>query len=586
MKFYTLVVCSTLIAVAAPLLGGGECEAAEAARRPNVILIMTDDQGYGDVGAHGNTMIQTPHLDRLAAESTRLTNFHVDPTCAPTRAALMTGRFSVRTGVWHTIMGRSLLRRDEHTLANAFADNDYTTGIFGKWHLGDNYPYRPHDRGFDEVFIHGGGGVGQTPDYFGNDYFDDTYFHNGQPEQVEGYCTDVWFDRALDFIAESREQPFFCYLATNAPHSPYRVDAKYSQPYVDQGVPRNMANFYGMITNFDENLGRLLARLDELQLAENTILIFMTDNGTAAGVDPNRSAGAGWRGFDARMRGKKGSAYDGGHRVPFYIRWPAEFETTREIDQLAAHIDVLPTLAELCGFQEMPEVALDGTSLAPLLHGDADDWPERTLVVDSQRIEHPEKWRQSAVMAQRWRLVNGGQLFDIQADPAQKRDVAAEHSVVVAELRSEYEAWWRSVSKRFDEMCPIVLGHEAENPTLLTGHDWHTPIKQGPWHQGLVRNEEFFGNGPWSVEVSQPGRYAITLYKQPPYMDHPLEAAAARLKIADIDDRQKPKRDAASVRFEVTLPEGETQLQTWLTDAATGKTRGAYYVEVERLGPA
>ena len=190
---------------------------------PNVVLVVTDDQGYGDLGCHGNPILRTPNLDALYRRSVRLTDFHVGPTCAPTRASLMTGRYCNRTGVWHTIMGRSLLRRDEVTMADVFAAGGYRTGIFGKWHLGDNYPYRPQDRGFHEVLIHGGGGVGQTPDAWGNDYFDDTYLHNGTPEKFSGYCTDVWFDGAMRFIEDNRDRPFFAYLATNAPHSPYRV---------------------------------------------------------------------------------------------------------------------------------------------------------------------------------------------------------------------------------------------------------------------------------------------------------------------------------------------------------------------------
>ena len=260
------------------------CEQSPKLIKPNVILIITDDQGYGDIGFHGNDWIQTPNIDLLAKESVRLTDFHVGTTCAPTRSGLMTGRNCNRVGVWHTVMGRSLLRKSEVTMADVFKSNGYATGMFGKWHLGDNYPYRPHDRGFEEAFYHGGGGVSQSPDYWDNDYFDDTYFRNGEPEKVSGYCTDVWFSSALEFIERNREKPFFCYLSTNAPHGPYHVPQKYIDLYKDKSAIPN-PNFYGMITNVDENLGTFRIRLEELGLADNTILIFMTDNGTAAGVE-------------------------------------------------------------------------------------------------------------------------------------------------------------------------------------------------------------------------------------------------------------------------------------------------------------
>ncbi|MEZ6120615.1 MAG: arylsulfatase [Pirellulaceae bacterium] len=278
--------------------------------RPNVILIMTDDQGYGDMGAHGNPVLKTPNLDRLYSQAIRMTDFHVDPTCSPTRSALLSGRYSTKTGVWHTICGRSLMAADELTLAEIFKANGYATGMYGKWHLGDAYPLRPQDQGFDDVVCHGGGGVGQTPDYFDNDYFDDTYWRNGQTEKFEGYCTDVWFREATRFISQHQDEPFFVYLATNAPHGPYLVDEKYRQPYDQQD--RNTSRFFGMIANIDENVGRLRSFLKENNLDQNTLFIFMTDNGTAQGEGV----------FNADMRGKKGSEYDGGHRVPCFFYWP------------------------------------------------------------------------------------------------------------------------------------------------------------------------------------------------------------------------------------------------------------------------
>jgi len=561
---------------------------AESAKKPpNVVLVMTDDQGYGDLGCHGNPIIRTPNIDRLYGQSVHLTDFHVSPTCSPTRAALMTGRYCNRTGVWHTIMGRSLLRRDEKTMANVFAAGGYRTAIFGKWHLGDNYPFRPQDRGFQEVLVHGGGGVGQTPDYWGNDYFDDTYRHNGQPEKFTGYCTDVWFDGALRFIEANKDRPFFCYIPTNAPHGPFNVAEKYSAPYRDKNVPS--AAFYGMIENIDENMGRLMAKLKSLDIEDNTILIFMTDNGTAAGVATNRQ-GEVTKGTGAGMRGRKGSEYDGGHRVPCFIRWPAGgLEGARDVGRLTAHMDILPTLIEMCGLDKPAGVTFDGDSLVPLLNGQAGTWPERTLVVDSQRVENPEKWRQSAVMTDRWRLINGKELYDMTADPGQKEDVAGDHPPVVDKLRAAYEDWWTDTSARFGEYCEIVIGSDEENPARLTCHDWHT--REIPWNQRQIR-AGLEANGFWAVEIERDGTYEFALRRWPEEADTPITAAVpggkaisatqARVEIADVDVTKPVTENAAAVTFEVRLRPGKARLQTWFTDE-NGASRGAYYVYVKRV---
>ena len=566
---------------------------AHAATRPNVIVVITDDQGYGDLGAHGNPMIQTPHLDRIHAESVRLTDFHVDPTCSPTRSALMTGRYSTRTGVWHTIQGRSLMASSEVTLAEVFRGGGYRTAMFGKWHLGDNFPCRPQDQGFDVTFYHGGGGVGQTPDFFGNDYFDDVYFRDGVPEKVTGYCTDVWFDNALSFIdgAASQTTPFFVYLSTNAAHGPFLVDGKYSKPYVDQGVEKSMAAFYGMITNLDENLGRLVARLKNLGLADDTILIFLTDNGTAAGfrsgAKRDRSSGT-YPGFNAGMRGSKGSEYDGGHRVPCFVRWPGGgIEGGRDIADLSAHIDLLPTLADLCHLDRPAQVQLDGRSLAGRLRGAAAPIPERTLFVHSQRIEFPKKWRKLAVLEGRFRLVGGRELYDIGADPAQERDLAAEHPDRVAALRSAYEDWWKTLAGGFDSYVRLAIGSREENPATLTAHDWHTQDRPVPWNQGHIRRGQW-SNGFWAVEVARPGRYEITLRRLPKEAPGGLEAVSARLQIGGRHFEQDVGHpdagtEAKFARFRTELAAGPTRLETWLTDAQ-GRTRGAYFVDVEWLG--
>jgi arylsulfatase A-like enzyme len=562
-----------------------------------VILVITDDQGYGDLGVHGNAVIRTPHLDRLAQESVRLTDFHVDPTCSPTRAALLTGRYSTRTGVWHTIMGRSLMAPGERTIAELFGQAGYRTGMLGKWHLGDNYPLRPHDQGFEEAFYHGGGVVGQVGDHFGNDLYDDTYFRNGVPEAVTGYATDVWFDEALSFIQRHRDRPFFLYLAPSAAHWPYFVDEKYVQPYLDAGVPPTMARFYGMITNIDENVGRLTARLRESGLEENTILVFMTDNGSAEGWSNWRDEPGAWKGYNAGMRAGKGSEYEGGHRVPFFVRWPAGGITDgREVDLLCAHIDVLPTLAEMCGV-DLPEgLRLDGRSLVPVLKGasaagattagrpprDAGGPAHRVLFVHSQRVDVPVKWRQSSVMTERWRLVDGERLYDIGADPGQEADVAASHPDVVEQLRGSYDLWWASLEPVFDDVVRIGIGADAANPTALTSHDWRTGDEsQVVWNANQV-NSAHPGNGYWAVDVMRAGRYEIELRRWPRPSRLGIDAQRARLKIGGVEAEKVTSPFDSHATFRVELDAGPTTLQSWLT-GRRGEARGAYFVYVRRL---
>ncbi len=576
-----------------------------AGEKPNIVFVLTDDQGYGELGCHGNPVIRTPHIDQLHGASFRLTNYHVGPTCAPTRAGLMTGHYHNSTGVWHTIGGRSLLRQDEWSLAMALSEGGYATGLFGKWHLGDNYPYRPQDRGFQEVVAHGGGGVGQTPDYWGNNYRDDRYAVNGEWLPFQGYCTDVWFDQALCFIERYRDRPFFCYISTNAPHSPFIVDRRYSDPYLGQVEHQDRANFYGMITCIDENVGLLRRKLSEWGLAENTILIFMTDNGTAGGatLDENQFVVGG---YNAGMRGVKGSEYEGGHRVPFFLHWPGGgFDRGRDVPELTANVDIMPTLLDLCGI-DPGEHTFDGRSLVPFLRSEGTDWPDRTIVTDSQRVAYPIKWRKSATMTQRWRLINGVELYDILADPGQQHDVAAEHPDVVAHLCEGYERWWAKVSQQFDGTIPIPIGQDVDDPMLLTTHDWRNDPVACAWNQSQIR-AGLECNGYWEMDVMRAGRYRFELRRWPRQEDRAIAAGIpgplkpftaeiedgwgggraipltwARLRVADVEQRMAIAADDRYAEFVVDLQPGETRLQTFLGDD-DGNAIGAYYVYVTRL---
>ncbi len=576
--------------------------------RPNIVFVLTDDQGYGELGCHGNPVIRTPNMDALYRESIRLTDYHVGPTCAPTRAGLMTGHYHNSTGVWHTIGGRSLLRKDEWSLATALSEAGYVTGLFGKWHLGDNYPYRPQDRGFQYVVAHGGGGVGQTNDYWGNNYHDDTYAVNGSWQPFEGYCTDVWFYEALAFIERNRDRPFFCYLSTNAPHSPYIVDASYSDPYVGKVEHEERARFYGMITKIDEDLGLLRQQLAAWGLADNTILIFMTDNGTSGGatLDADQFVVTG---YNAGMRGIKGSEYEGGHRVPFFLHWPrGGLAEGRDVSQLTANVDIMPTLLELCGVDPGLHT-FDGRSLVPLFYGRDADWPDRIVVTDSQRLAHPVKWRKSATMTQRWRLINGQELYDIQADPEQRRDLAAAFPEVVTRLRAGYERWWDKVSQQFDGTIPITIGQPGVGTTLLTTHDWRNDPVACAWNQAQVR-AGMTCNGYWEIDVAQPGCYRFELRRWPrqenrglgegipgplkPFTavisegwggGRALPLVRAGIRAGDFEAEKPVRAHEPYAEFFATLNAGETRLQTFLYDEAGGEI-GAYFVYVDLISAA
>ncbi len=567
---------------------------------PNILFILTDDQGYGDLRCHGNTEIQTPNLDKLHSESVRLTNFHSGTTCAPTRAGLMSGMDCNRAGAWHTVMGRSFLSTRYETLPDLLKKNGYRTGIFGKWHLGDNYPYRPRDRGFDDVLTHGGGGIGQTPDYWNNDYFNDFYFRNGNPEKFTGYCTDIWFNEAFEFMhkASSAERPFFCFLSANAPHGPHHVPQKYIDLYKDNpNVPH--PNFYGQITNFDENLGLLEQGLERLGIKENTILIFMTDNGTSMGADLDDEKYV-IRGYNAGMRGKKGSEYEGGHRVPLFIRFPESIRIQKgELNALTNYTDFMPTLLDLVDIRSTDN--FDGTSLMPLLRtGNQPELNDRILVVDTQRIEFPQKWKNTCVMQNQWRLINNQELYHLEQDPEQRDNVIEQYPVIAKKLENAYEKHWANLKPDLEQINRIVVGSEYENPALLTCHDWHSE-QLPPWHQNHIR-EGKVNNGYWLLDVQRAGEYVIRLYRWPPYLQKKLSdtmkmgdkvpggvpfkqglslnLSSAKVHIQDKIYNQKSSVLAKYFEFNVSLKKGPAALQTWLLDGLK-RDRGAYYVEIE-----
>ena len=472
-----------------------------AGSRPNIVLVMSDDQGYAPIGRLGHPWIRTPNLDAMYDASVRLSRFFVSPVCAPTRAALMTGRDPLKNGVTHTILERERLTLAAVTLPQVLKTAGYATGIFGKWHLGDEAPYQPERRGFDEVFIHGGGGIGQyythcssadapvnkgnPDDYSTRGYTNPVIRHNGTFVQTRGYCTDVFFTAALGWIKERADgrEPFFAYIATNAPHIPFLAPAKNARRFKDLGFPDKVygggaAGFYGMIENLDENMGRLLATLERWGLSENTVVIFMSDNGMSGSVGektPDVPLGHMRDGTplfhdNAGMKGRKSSVDEGGVRVPFFVRWSGKLAPGRDIDRIAGHIDILPTFAALAG-AKLPPNQVEGRNLLPLLEYPHAEWPDRYLFNhQSWRCKPGQnmddfKWQGFSVRNQRFRLV-GKALFDMQTDPGQTTDVAVAHPDVVKAMRTAWDKFWQ-------EARPLLVNENAPLSTTQPYGEWY-----------------------------------------------------------------------------------------------------------------
>ncbi len=535
---------STVAAVlAVGFLAGCAPTAREGSRPPNLILILTDDQGYGDVGVHGNAEIRTPNLDRFAREGVELSRFYVEPVCAPTRAALLTGRYHYRTGVIHTSRGGAKMHGDETTIAEVLRDAGYRTGIFGKWHLGDNYPMRPIDQGFEEALWHKGGGITQTPDQ-PNSYFDPWLWDGDEKVRKSGYCTDIFFDAALGFIEANSSEPFFVYLPTNTPHTPLQVAEDLWKPYADAGLDEDTARVYGMVENIDDNLGRLLAGLEELGLRENTVIAFISDNG------PQQIR------YTAGLRGRKGRNYDGGIRALSF--WQGPGFTTGKIDRVAAHIDVAPTFAELSGARRPGAWRVDGRSLVRLLTGSGDDGPGRTHFSQVHRGLSPKPFQNAAVVTERWKLVAGPdtfgdeewtlsddpplELYDLLGDPGEQNDLAAENGDVVDELRARYEAWFADVKASRDFTPGVIhLGAEGAGEQVLCRYQDSTFVDGAPT--------------TWSVVVERAGRYKLSV-RRPETFDGGQVEVEVNGELLSVDM-------LGYATGEVSLPAGPATLGVW-----------------------
>lgn len=436
------------------------------AKLPNVLLILTDDQGYGDLKIHRNQLIETPNMDNLAKESAQFERFYVSPLCAPTRASLLTGRYHLRTGTVSVSKGLEIMRENETTLAEIFKENGYKTGVFGKWHNGKHYPNHPNGQGFNEFFGFCGG--------HWTNYFDTMLEHNGKEVSTKGYITDILTGKALDFIENNKKQPFFCYVPYNAPHSPHQVPDKYFDKYKAKGLDDELASIYGMCDNMDENIGKLLKKLDDSGLSENTIVIFMTDNG------PN-----GVR-YNANMKGIKGSVDEGGVRVPCFVRWKGKI-IPHTIKTLGSHIDILPTLQEICGLKPIKTKPLDGISLAKSLF-EKDQKIERAIYSHVAQPEKNIKAFPGAVRTNQYRLIlkeNTTELYDMLKDPEQKNNIASKETVTLEKLKSDYKSWFVDVSKEIKPELSIPISsklnyielptyeaHFSGNITYKEGHGW------------------------------------------------------------------------------------------------------------------
>ena len=470
------------VAVCSGLLMG---VAAEAARKPNIILIMTDDQGYGQLGCQGHPWLETPHIDALYKESISFSNFHMSPTCAPSRAALLTGNVPFKNGVTHTGGARARLALSAVTLPQYLKQAGYTSGIFGKWHLGLEEKYQPGARGFDEVFVHGYGGIGQPKDVPGNKYVDPVIRHNGTFVKTKGFCTDVFFSQALGWIQQNKDKPFFAYISTNAPHGPYIAPAKNRLKFEQLGFDQSGAGFYGMIENIDENVGRLMACLGKWDLDENTLVIFLSDNGFARVASEQETVGARdgepLFAYQAGLKGYKKSPHEGGTKVPAFFRWKGVLKEGAVCKALSAHIDILPTLVEIAGGEVPKEI--DGKSLLPLLENPDAKWGDRNLFfhvgrwgsdkADQSKYDKTPGKAGFAVRNGRYRLVNHEELYDILNDPGEAHNLSAKKPEVVQTMQAAYDKWW-------DEVRPYMVNEGKQKVDPNPYHvNYQLQVKQG-----------------------------------------------------------------------------------------------------------
>ena len=563
---------------------------AWALDRPNVIIIFTDDQGYGDLSCHGNPILETPNFDKLHSESVRFDNFHVAPVCTPSRSELMTGLYAMRNKAGMVPAGRNLMRRDIVTMPEVFAANGYGTGLFGKWHLGDTYPHRPMDRGFQRVVWHKGWGLASEIEY-DNDYYYTRYLDEMEVKYSDLFCANLWFDEAMKWMDLQIEakQPFFSYIALNTPHSPFHALEEDYDKYKDQVDDPNVAHFFGLISNADDNYGRLDSWLEMRGIKDDTIIVFMNDNGSSRGDKI----------YNAGMRGKKGSGYEGGHRAICFIRWPnGGLGTPRTVNNLSHITDILPTFTDLLDF-DVPETGdpFDGVSLKPIIKNlDIIDENRKVIVQFGGRVR-PQKYYRSCVIWKNWRLNGEEELYELGSDPGQKNDVSTQHPEVVRELKRHYDAYWASIEDSIDVIEPVVIGNPAEPFTDLTSNNW---VEVDFDNRGRVAGANSMG-GIWEIKVEKAGVYLVRLSRWPLYMDRSLSSFGPAETIGgmpidpgralpiesgslSVDGNKpivaKPIASDSFIEMRIELSEGQHSLQGWFHDAQGTRLSGAFYGRV------
>ncbi len=561
--------------------------------RPNVIIVLSDDQGYGDFSCHGNPLLKTLALDKLHDESIRFDNFHVSPLCTPTRGQLMTGLDAFHNKAATVLTGRNIMRRDVPTMPEIFSENGYATGLFGKWHLGNSYPDRPMDRGFQKCVWHKGWGLLSEIEY-DNDYYETRYLDSLEIKQSGEYCTNLWFNKAMEWMDEmaSKKQPFFAYIALNAPHGPFHAPAQDFNFYKDKVDNSSTASFLGMIRNIDRNMARLENWMETRGLKDNTLIVYMTDNGGTGGVDV----------YNAGMRDKKGSNYDGGHRAACFMRWPAgNLASPRNLSCATQIQDLLPTFIDLLGLEQPSRNSFDGESLVSVLKGEK-DMNDRMFVVQYGGHEKPEKYF-SCVVWDSWRLVGENELYDLSEDPAQENNIAEDFPEVLNKMREFYESWWANIQPEINHFVPVIIGSEKENPVFLNSDNWVSEAVNSQWN--IARALGPPQGGVCHIHVLQEGKYRIELSRWPFHLKRnmvlpgpstavggtmlrtgeeiPVEYGCFSVDGSEPVIVKKDSPDAVKISYETYLQSGDITFQGWFKDKNGKNLCGAYYVKMERL---
>lgn len=535
----------------------------------NVLLILTDDQGYSDVGFNGNPDVRTPHLDRFAEEAVIFDKAYASPVCSPTRAALMTGRYCYRTGVLGTEGGRSLLRPGEVTIAEALQGVGYRTGMFGKWHLGDNAPVRPQDQGFDRCLMHVAGMIGAPYSPLdAQGYFDPVLIDDGVERQFHGFCADIFTDAALDFIRDAQDNPFFVFLSLNTPHHPLTAADRFVQPYRDAGLSEETARYYGMITNIDDNFGRVVDLLKQQGKLDDTLILFMGDNGTSSlHTQPDL--------WESGLRGRKTYVYENGIRVPMFVRWPGAASNGKRLEERVVVEDMMPTMLDICGIQ--PSSTMDGVSLVPLLDGTAKHLPERALYFQFHRGDRPVRYQNFAVIRGDYKLVQPVgrgvepyaaelarfELYDLKSDPFEREDLADQQPEMVRRLRADYDRWYDEMVSGGFEPVPTWIGYGGQESLTLTRQDW----RGGGLFDGDL--------GYYVLDVRRAGKYQLTCR----WSDLLKDTHQVVLKINDQTYEHHILYAESECRFEaIELSAGHCRLEAWVE--IDGMPCGFRFIEI------